>query len=143
MILLVTPGTNIFDALAQSAVQLQSGLIVVGESEVMTPEHQAHLLGEAWDRTPRDAEVATRFLVLRKNGSVQRFSLGAHLPDLSAEDITRIHRLWLEAVREVGPEIHHRDVVTAALTSLEEQLHSDRKDHAADLLRKQMESPTS
>jgi hypothetical protein len=109
----------------------------------MTPEEQAHRLGEAWDRTPRDAELATRFLVLRKNGSVQRFSLGAHLPDLSPKDITRIHRLWLEAVREVGPEIHHRDVVTAALSSLEEQLHGAQKDHAADLLRRQIGTPAA
>jgi hypothetical protein len=141
--LLITPGTNIFDALAQSAIQLRSGLIVVGESEIMTPEQQAHLLGEAWDRAPRDSELATRFLVLRKNGSAQRFTLGAHLPDLSAEDITRIHRLWLEAVREVGPEIHHRDIVTAALTSLEEQLHGTQKSHAAELLRRHLQSPTS
>ena len=124
--LLVTPGTNIFDALAQSAVQLRSGLIVVGESEIMTPEQQAHLLGEAWDRTPHDLELSTRFLVLRKDGRVKRFSLGAHLPDLSSDDIDRIHRLWVEAVKAVGPEIHHRDVVTAALSSLEEELHDDR-----------------
>ena len=40
--LLVAPGTNIFDALAQSAAQLRSGLIVVGESEVMAPARRSH-----------------------------------------------------------------------------------------------------
>ena len=122
VILLVAPGANIFDALAQAAVQLQAGMIVVGESEIMPPSQQAHLLGEAWDRTPKDGDLATRFVVLRKDGGVQRFPLGAHVPDLSPEDIERIHKIWVEAVKVVGPGIHHRDIVAAALSSLEHEL---------------------
>jgi len=122
VILLVAPGANIFDALAQAAVQLQAGMIVVGESEIMPPSQQAHLLGEAWDRTPKDGDLATRFVVLRKDGGVQRFPLGAHVPDLSPEDIERIHKIWVEAVKAVGPGIHHRDIVAAALNSLEHEL---------------------
>jgi len=139
--LLVTPGTNIFDALAQSAVQLQSGLIVVGESEIMTPERQAHLMGDAWDRTPHDLDLSTRFVVLRKDGGVQRFSLGAHLPDLSSADIDRIHQLWVEAVKAVGPELHHRDVIKAALGGLEDELRStDRRSRAIERFRRQIDS---
>jgi amino acid transporter len=133
--LLVTPGTNIFDALAQSAIQLRSSMVVVGESEIMTPEQQAHLLGEAWDRTPRDLDLSTRLLVLCKSGRVKRFSLGAHLPELSHDDIERIHRLWVEAVGAVGPGIHHRDVVRAAIDSLEHDLHGDQRNEAIDRLR--------
>jgi hypothetical protein len=139
--LLVTPGTNIFDALAQSAVQLQSGLIVVGESEIMTPERQAHLMGEAWDRTPHDLDLSTRFVVLRKDGGVQRFSLGAHLPDLSSADIDRIHQLWVEAVKAVGPDLHHRDVIKAALSGLEEELSSgERRSRAIERFRRQIDA---
>jgi amino acid transporter len=142
VMLLVVPGTNIFDALAQSAVQLRSGLMVVGESEVMTPERQALLLGEAWDRTPHDLELSTRFVVLRKDGGVQRFSLGAHVPDLSNADVDRIHHLWVAAVKELGPDIHHRDIVTAALAGLEEDLQSsDRKDRAVERLQRQLSRP--
>ena len=133
--LLVAPGTNIFDALAQSAVQLQSGLIVVGESEIMTSERQALLLGEAWDRTPHDLELGTRFVVLCKDGHVKRFSLGAHTPELSNADIDRIHRLWVEAVDAVGPEVHHRDIVTVALSALEDELHGERREQAVERLR--------
>jgi amino acid transporter len=133
--LLVAPGTNIFDALAQSAVSLRSGLIVVGESEVMTPERQALLLGEAWDRTPHDLELSTRFVVLGKDGHVRRFSLGAHTPDLSSADVDRIHRLWVEAVKSVGPDIHHRDVVTVALETLEHDLLGNRRDEVVERLR--------
>lgn len=131
--LLVAPGTNIFDALAHAADQLQSGLIVVGESEIMPPEQQAHLLGEAWDRTPHGGELTTRFVVLRKNGTVLRFPLGAHAPDLSPSDVERIHRLWVEVVRETGPSVHHRDIVAAALASLERELHGN--DRRAAVLR--------
>ena len=138
VMLLVAPGTNIFDALAQSAIQLRSSLIVVGESEVMTPERQALLVGEAWDRTPHDLGLSTRFVVLCKNGSVKRFSLGAHTPDISAADIERIHKIWVDAVKAVGPEIHHRDVVTAALAALEDDLHSERRKDAIEHLRSQI-----
>jgi Amino acid permease len=137
VMLLVAPGTNIFDALAQSAIQLRSSLIVVGESEIMAPERQALLLGEAWDRTPHDLDLATRFVVLCKDKRVMRFSLGAHLPELSNSDIDRIHQLWVDAVKDVGPELHHRDVVAAALAALEEQLHGERREEAVDRLRRQ------
>jgi amino acid transporter len=137
VILLVAPGTNVFDALAQSAIQLKSSLIVVGESEVMTPERQAILLGEAWDRTPHDPDLATRFVVLCKDKRVKRYSLGAHLPDLSSSDIERIHHLWVDAVKDIGPDLHHRDVVAAALSTLEEQLSGDHRQEAVDRLRRQ------
>ncbi len=139
--LLVAPGSNIFDALAQAAIQLESGLVVVGESEIMPPEQQAHLLGEAWDRTPHDRTLTTRFVVLRTDGkSVMRFSLGAHVPDLTPEDIERIHQLWVEAAKAVGPNIHHRDGVAAALGSLEEELAStSRRSHAVERLRRRIE----
>jgi len=133
--LLVAPGTNVFDALAQAAVQLKSSLIVVGESEIMTPERQALLVGEAWDRTAHDAELATRFLVLCKDGGVKRFSLGAHTPDLSGADIERIHKLWVEAVKVVGPEIHHRDIVTAALEGMEDEIRKPQGGRAIERLR--------
>ena len=137
VMLLVAPGTNIFDALAQSAIQLRSSLIVVGESEIMPPERQALLLGEAWDRTPHDLDLATRFVVLCKDKRVMRFSLGAHLPELSNTDIDRSHPRWVDAVKDVGPELHHRDVVAAALGALEEQLHGERRKEAVDRLRRQ------
>ncbi|MBS1819808.1 MAG: APC family permease [Acidobacteria bacterium] len=134
--LLVSPATNIFDALAQSAVQLRAGLIVVGESSVMAPERQALLIGEAWDRTPHDAELSTRFAVLCRDGSVRRFSLGAHAPDLSSADVDRIHRMWVETVKLVGPGVRHRDIITAALSILEEDLHGERRPHALEHLRR-------
>jgi hypothetical protein len=56
---------------------------------------------------------------------MRRFSLGAHAPHLSAEDVARIHQLWLEAVRHAGPDVHHRDVVVAALATFQDELARD------------------
>jgi amino acid transporter len=120
--LLVVPSTNVFDAVAQAAIRLRARDIVVGESAKMDAADQARLLGDAWDRTARPADLSTRLVVIGKGGRQHAFLLGAHAPDLSASDVDRIHRLWLDAIRSVGPDVHHRDIVTAALGSFEEEL---------------------
>jgi hypothetical protein len=83
-------------------------------------------MGEAWDRTPHDRGLATQFVIHSSDGRLRRFLLGAHAPHLTPEDIDRIHRLWTEAVQTIGPSVHHRDVVAAALESLEQELQLDR-----------------
>jgi amino acid transporter len=135
--LLVVPSTNVFDAVARTAIQLQAREIVFGESAKMTAQDQALRLGEVWERIPRDRDLATYLAVYGSDGTVARFSLGAHAPSLSADDIERIHQLWTNALREVGPELHHRDVVSAALAAFEDELLSDRRLLAIDRLRRQ------
>ena len=110
----------------------------MGESAKMSADDQARLLGEAWDRTPHDADLSTRLVVYTPAGSAQRFSLGAHAPDLSADDIERIHRLWLDAVRAVGPHIHHRDIVAAALGNFEEEMAGSGREHAVARIRQRL-----
>jgi amino acid transporter len=139
--LLVAPATNVFDGLAQTAVQLRSGFIVVGESAIMPPDTQAHHLGEAWDRTPHDRELTTSFIVIRQDGGVGLYSLGAHAPALLPEDVERIHRLWVEATKLVGPSIHHRDIVTAAIETLEQELTGPQRDQAIERLQQRVEQP--
>jgi len=122
--LLVVPSTNVFDAVAQTAVRLKASDIVVGESAKMSAVDQAHFLGEAWDRLAAPKH-ATRLTVYTPDGAGRHFSLGAHAPNLTPEDIEHIHRLWLEAVKSSGPDVHHRDIVTAALASFEDELRRD------------------
>ncbi len=136
--LLVVPATNVFDALAQTAGRLQAREIVLGESAKMTAEAQALQLGEVWDRVGHDRGLVTDLVVYSANGAARRFSLGAHAPELSPEDIERIHRLWAEAVKIVGPGIHHRDVVAAALGSLQDELSGDQHDAAVARLRERV-----
>ena len=125
--LLVLPATNIFDAVAQTAVILKASEIVVGESATLSVDEQAHLMGQAWDRAPHDRELITQFVIHFADGHVQTFALGAHPPNLTPEDIERIHKLWVDAVKAVGPDVHHRDIVVAALDSLEAELHTGRE----------------
>ena len=134
--LLVLPATNIFDAVAQTAVRLRASEIVVGESAVLTVEDQAHQMGHAWDRTPHDRELITQFVIHFADGHVQKFPLGAHPPQLLPEDVERIHKIWVDAVKSVGPGVHHRDIVAAALDSLEAELHTSR-DKVVERLRRQ------
>jgi hypothetical protein len=98
---------------------------------------QAQLMGEAWDRNPHDRGLATQFVVHFADGHVQRFLLGAHAPHLTPDDVERIHRMWTDAVKVLGPSIHHRDVVAAALDSLEHELEIDRP-AGFDRLRRQV-----
>jgi hypothetical protein len=135
--LLVLPATNIFDAVAQTAVILMASEIVVGESAILSVDEQAHLLGQAWDRAPHDRELITQFTVHFADGHVQKFALGAHPPSLTPEDVERIHRLWVDAVKAVGPNVHHRDIVVAALDSLEAELRTGRE-RAIERLRRQL-----
>jgi hypothetical protein len=125
--LLVLPATNIFDGVAQTAVILRASEIVVGESKVLSPDAQAHQMGQAWDRTPHDRELTTQFVLHFADGHLQTFALGAHPPNLTPEDIERIHKLWVDAVKAIGPDVHHRDIVAAALDSLEAEFHTGRE----------------
>ena len=136
--LLVVPSANVYDAVAQTAIRLHAREIVVGESAKMTAADQARFLGEAWDRTPHDSALGTRLVVYSPDGDAQRFTLGAHAPDLAPEDIERIHRLWLEAVKAVGPDVHHRNVVSAALAGMEKEMAGARRKEAIERLLQQI-----
>ncbi len=136
--LLVVPATNVFDAVAQTAARLKVREIVLGDSAKMPAEDQALQLGQAWDRDPHDRTLATYLAVYTAGGQVKRFALGAHAPALSPEDIERIHGLWIEAIQIVGPEIHHRDIVAAALGSFQDELAGDHHDAAVARLRERV-----
>jgi hypothetical protein len=136
--LLVLPATSIFDAVAQTAIRLRASEIVVGGSENMTPGDQAHQMGYAWDRTPHDRGLVTQFVIHHHDGRIDRFSLGAHAPYLSPDDVERIHKVWIDGVKAVGPAIHHRDVVMAALDSFEHELTAS-KPTAIERLRRYLE----
>ena len=45
-----------------------------------------------------------------------------------------------DAVHMVGPDIHHRDIVTAALASFEDELSGSQRDRAVARLRQRLES---
>jgi amino acid transporter len=117
--LLVVPASEVFQAIALTAVQLGTSEIVAGRSSIMRPEVQSTLLGQAWEKIASSDVGTVRFKVIEPKGGLTEFYLGAHLPQLTQEDIHLIHDIWLDLVQKEGhKEIHHRDVVSIALKNL-------------------------
>ncbi len=139
--LLVVPSSNVPDALAQAAVSLQSSDIVVGESANLTGAQMAHRLGEAWDRIEKSRNVRSRLVTHRLTGEIETFLLGPHAPPLSQEDLDLIHRLWLDAIERYGLDVHHRDVVRAALEEMERDLGGPDREGALARIAEQLKRP--
>ncbi len=139
--LLVVPSSNVADALAQAAVSLHSSDIVVGESANLTGAQMAHRLGEAWDRIEKSRNVRSRLVTYRLTGDVETFLLGPHAPPLSQEDLDLIHRLWLDAIERYGLDVHHRDVVRAALEEMERDLGGADRERALARIAEQLKRP--
>jgi amino acid transporter len=135
--ILVVPASDPYSAIAQTAFRLRSSEIAMGESAKMAPEEQARLVGDQWDRIHGTRTRQTRLVVFRNDGRRATFSLGVHAPELTSTDLDLIHELWLEAYHAIGPEVHHRDIVTAALRELAAGLSMDRRDAILGRLKEQ------
>ncbi|MGK5085245.1 APC family permease [Bdellovibrionota bacterium FG-1] len=126
--LLVVPSSNIFQAIAMTAAQLESSEIIAGKSNVLTPEEQAKFVGQAWEAIPLKPERPPQFKIFNSEGEGTVYTLGVHAPDLSAADLQLIHRLWLDLNNEEGfQSLHHRDVVSYALIMLQSELSSPHR----------------
>ena len=134
--LLVVPSSDIFQAIVMTAAQLDSSDIIAGRSSWMTPEQQAKLLGEAWERLPKKPQQRIRFRVIGPNDEIKDFYLGAHPPDLTDEEINFIHKLWRDVTHESGLEnVRHKEIVTAALVRLADELHGEQRQLVLEFLR--------
>jgi amino acid transporter len=134
--LLVVPSSDIFQAIALAAADLRSSDIIAGQSSVMSPETQAKLLGDAWERIAPKADDRIRFRVIGAGDEIRNFYLGAHPPDLSDEEINFIHKLWLDVRDERGLEdIRHKQIVVAALVRLADELYAGGRNQVLDFLR--------
>jgi amino acid transporter len=121
--LLVVPSSDAFQAIAHTAVQLDSAEIFAGRSAVLTPDQHARRLGHAWEPLQGRVKRQVRYCIIEPDGATQVYYLGAHAPQLTDADITLIHHLWLELTNHPGKEsAHHRDVVSLALAHLAEDL---------------------
>jgi magnesium transporter len=133
--LLIAPGVNVFDTVAETALRLQSAEIHVGESETLPTQEQARLLGEAWERASGPKPLGVRLVIHHPTGTTVSYQLGAHAPALDAGDLDLIHKLWLDVVSAVGPHVHHRDVVRAALKHMDNELNGPDREAALGLVR--------
>jgi amino acid transporter len=137
--LVIVPSSDPYSAIAQTAFRLHSSEIAMGESTKISASEQARLLGDAWDRIPATRSRQVRLTVYATEGSRATFNLGVHAPELSPADLDLIHDLWVDAYRTIGSEVHHRDIVTAALRELRQDLGSDRRKETLSRLKKQIE----
>jgi amino acid transporter len=121
--LVIVPATNIFDAVTQTAMRLDSAVIVAGLSSKMTAQEQARELGRAWERLTEKPRRQVTFKVIEPNGAEHVVHLGAHAPHLTEEDVNLIHKLWIQVSSVPSRrKVHHRDVVRVALDRLERDL---------------------
>ncbi|HEX5732347.1 MAG TPA: APC family permease [Blastocatellia bacterium] len=121
--LVVVPATNIFDAVAQTAVRLDSAEIVAGLSSKMTAQEQARQLGRSWEAVRNQARRQVKFKVVEPEGAEHVVYLGAHAPNLTEDDLNLIHDIWLQVSNIPSrSRVHHRDVVRVALNRLRRDL---------------------
>src|SRR5262249_35544909 len=105
-------------------------------SVTLSAEAQARLLGEAWERAPHHGALDdVRLVIHHASGRSDVFHIGAHAPTLSARDLDLIHTIWLDAVKTLGPHIHHHDVVRASLTQMAQQLNGPEREEALRVIR--------
>jgi magnesium transporter len=133
--LMIVPARNVIDAIVTTIVRLRSSDVYVGESATLSAADQARLLGEAWERVEKPEPLDVRLVICHRSGRADSYHLGAHPPSLSSVDLDLIHRLWLDAVKAVGPHVHHHDVVRAALKQMEHQLTGPERDNAIAAIR--------
>jgi amino acid transporter len=121
--LLVVPATNIFDAVAQAALRLDSAEIVAGVSSKMTQQEQARQIGRSWESVRNQARRQVKFTVVDSEGKEVVVHLGAHAPHLTEDDLNLIHDIWLQVSSIPSRRrVHHRDVVRVALNRLKRDL---------------------
>jgi amino acid transporter len=132
--LLVVPAANVFDAIVVTAQRLESSRIVSGLSNKLSPDEQAKLTGDAWERLP---EPKPRLVmeVRMPNGVSREYYLGPHTPRLRNQDLDLLHRLWLEVTSDPRfAGAHHYHVIAVALEELERELHSEKRSEVLDKL---------
>jgi amino acid transporter len=123
--LVVVPATSVFDAVAQTALQLDSAEIVAGLSNKMTPQEQARQLGKSWESLGEKPRRQVCFRIINPTTEDTVVYLGAHAPHLTEEDLSLIHKLWLQVSNVPSRKrVHHRDVVRVALNRLERDLRA-------------------
>lgn len=128
--LLVVPARDVWSAIVQTANALESSVIIAGLSTKMTAQEQAFNLGRAWEAMP-DPKRQMVFQVVRPDMEVETFRVGPHAPNMKAEDIALVHRIWLWATRDKGipvETLHHNDIVSVALTRLARDMGRDPED---------------
>src|SRR5205814_1592955 len=78
--LLVVPARDVFSAIVQTALTLESAEVVAGLSTKMTAQEQALRMGQAWEAMPHPKREFV-FQVVKPDLEVESFRIGPHTPN--------------------------------------------------------------
>ncbi len=136
--LLVVPSTDPFVAMVQTAQNLKASRLVTGVSRSMASDELARRIGLAWEKLPEPRQPFSLEIIAPDRPSTY-VNLGPHPPRLWPEDVDRLHDIWLRLTSKegFGSNLHHRDVVGAALRRLEKELDSGNRQEVLDEIRRQ------
>src|SRR5436190_945813 len=133
--LAVVAANDLWDGILRAGNSLQSSTIVVGTSSRWQSEEQARQIGEAWERLG-DPKPQFNLEIQPPTGDKVFKVLGPHAPNLTANEVNVLHRLWLRFSDLVAPEeLHHHDVVHFSLEEVQRELDEGREAQVVERLR--------
>lgn len=133
--LAVVAANDLWDGILRAATSLQSSTIVAGRSGKESNEEQARQIGDAWEKLG-DPKPQFNLEIHMPNGDKVYKVLGPHAPNLTANEVNLLHRLWLRFSDSVAPlEMHHHDVVHFALEEVQKELDEGHEDNVVNRLR--------
>jgi amino acid transporter len=137
--LAVVAANDLWDGILRAATSLQSSTIVAGRSAKESNEEQARQIGEAWEKLG-DPKPQFNLEIHLPNGDKVYKVLGPHAPNLTANEVNLLHRLWLRFSDAIAPlEMHHHDVVHFALEEVQKELDEGHEDAVVKRLRAHLE----
>src|SRR5713226_208201 len=138
--LAVVAANDLSDGILRAATSLQSSTIVLGHSTHESTEEQARLIGDAWEKLG-DQRPQFNLEIHMPNGDKVYKVLGPHAPNLTANEVNLLHRMWLRFSDAVAPqEIHHHDVVHFALEEVKKEVDEGHEDMVVNRLRAHLEA---
>jgi amino acid transporter len=138
--LAVVAANDLWDGILRAATALKSSTIVVGRSSREEIEQQAREIGEAWEKLP-DPKPQFNLEIHMPNGDKIYKVLGPHAPNLTANEVNLLHRLWLHFTESLQKEeLHHHDVVHFALQEVQKEIDEGHEDEVVERLRAHLES---
>src|SRR6266403_244038 len=141
--LAVVAANDLWDGILRAATSLQSSTIVVGRSTKESNEEQARQIGEAWEKLG-DQKPQFNLEIHLPNGDKIYKVLGPHAPNLTANEVNLLHRLWLRFSESLArEELHHHDVVHFALEEVQKEIEEGHEDEVVNRLRNHLVSNQS
>ena len=138
--LAVVASNSLWDGILRAAESLQSSTIVLGHSPKESTEDQAKNIGDAWEQLG-DPKPQFNLEIHLANGDKVYKVLGPHAPNLTANEVNLLHRLWLRFSESTTPlEMHHHDVVHFALEEVQKELEDGQEEAVLTRLRAHLES---